>query len=335
VPSGDGDEFCRTREEGIHHIRVEVAAVPFADDLQCLVQGKRLLVGARGDQRVKDIGQRHQASRDRDRVTGQSVRIPGTIPLFVMGKGDLLGHAQEGDRLFGFLFGLFERLEAEAAVGFHDRILVCRQLAGFEQDVVRNTHLADVVQGCRFDQQFDVVGRQKGGEPRMRAQFHGQGAYVALRTPQVVAGFRVADLCQTRQGANADVLDAQGVGHPPRHLLLQAAVAVVQPVAGGFQFEVGLDPCADDRRPDRLGNVIDGAKGETSLLVVTGFACGDEYHRDVGRAWIGLQALDHLIAVESRHHHVEQDQIGSRFAVGNAQRALSRTDGTYPVVTTE
>ena len=28
VPPGDGDEFCRTREEGIHDIRVEVAAIP-------------------------------------------------------------------------------------------------------------------------------------------------------------------------------------------------------------------------------------------------------------------------------------------------------------------
>ena len=44
--------------------------------------------------------------------------------------------------------GLLDGVAAELGVGAHDLPLLRGQLARFEQDVVGNAHLADVVQGA-------------------------------------------------------------------------------------------------------------------------------------------------------------------------------------------
>lgn len=205
-----------------------------------LLDRKGVLVDALGNQRVEDVGRRHQARRDRNRVAPQAVRIARTIPSLVMRTGDLLRHAQEFDRrVVGVLFRLLDRLIAEVAVRFHDFPFLRGQPAGFEQDFVADSHLADVVQRSGFVEHLDVPWCQKVGETRMRADFLRQGANVALCSTQVAASFRVPDL-----------------GQPPCDLRLQAAILVAQQFASG-----------GDHRPDRPRNVVGGPQLQATRFI--------------------------------------------------------------------
>ena len=65
---------------------------------------------------------------------------------------------------------------------------------------------------------------------------------------------------------------------------------------------------------DRLCQVVVGAAVEASDDVRGVGLGGDQDHRDEGQRQIGLEALDGLDAVQSRHHDVEQHEIGEQFA---------------------
>src|SRR5262245_18399943 len=60
---GDLAELGTRREEGVHDIRVEVLLRALTDDLDRLLVRKRRLVDALADERVVDVGYRHQACR--------------------------------------------------------------------------------------------------------------------------------------------------------------------------------------------------------------------------------------------------------------------------------
>ena len=62
---------------------------------------------------------------------------------------------------------------------------------------------------------------------------------------------------------------------------------------------------------------------------------GEEDHRDVARLRIGLEAPAHLVAVQSRHHDVEQDQVGRRVGRGDPQRLLAAARDLHLVVVLE
>ena len=64
---------------------------------------------------------------------------------------------------------------------------------------------------------------------------------------------------------------------------------------------------------DRLGEEIVGAGLEPAHAVGCFRERGHHHHRNVGGAGIGLEALAGLEAVHARHHHVEQDEIGTLF----------------------
>jgi hypothetical protein len=57
-------------------------------------------------------------------------------------------------------------------------------------------------------------------------------------------------------------------------------------VARSFQVEMGLDARHDDCRPDRFGDVVHRAEGQTVLLLVGLFESADEDDRDVCRGGV-------------------------------------------------
>ena len=106
-----------------------------------------LLVDATADEGIVDVGQRHQAGRQRDGFAGQPLRVAGAIPFLVMTVSNLLGHVQKIDRHAEGLLGVFDGQQAKRRVALHDGKLFRLIAARFEQDPIRNADLADVVQG--------------------------------------------------------------------------------------------------------------------------------------------------------------------------------------------
>ncbi|MNR07380.1 hypothetical protein D3C85_1234960 [compost metagenome] len=75
----------------------------------------------------------------------------------------------------------------------------------------------------------------------------------------------------------------------------------------------------DDRRADRLGDVVHRAEVEALLLVGLLGLGGEKHHRDVRRGRIGLEQPADFVAIHLRHHDVEQDQVRLRAAGGDTQ----------------
>ena len=71
-------------QERVQQHRVEVAAAFVAHHLQRLFDGERLAVHTVARERVEDIGHRHDAALDWDRLPGKPARISAPVPLFVM-----------------------------------------------------------------------------------------------------------------------------------------------------------------------------------------------------------------------------------------------------------
>lgn len=67
-----------------------------------------------------------------------------------------------------------------------------------------------------------------------------------------------------------------------------------------------------------LGDEIDAADSKGLHLVDRFVGRAEEDHRHAGGTFVGLQAPADLVAVDARHVHVEQNQIG-RFGVGDGQ----------------
>jgi hypothetical protein len=76
------------------------------------------------------------------------------------------------------------------------------------------------------------------------------------------------------------------------------------------QAQVRLDPREHLFNLEWFGDVIDAPRLEPHELVRRFSEAGHEYHRDVSGALSRLQAPASLEAVDPRHHHVQQDQVG-------------------------
>ena len=66
-----------------------------------------------------------------------------------------------------FLFGVFDGLQAQRRVTFHDGKLFGLITTGFEQDPIRNANFADVMKRGRLEQHGDGVIIESGGKMRV------------------------------------------------------------------------------------------------------------------------------------------------------------------------
>ena len=100
------------------------------------------------------------------------------------------------------------------------------------------------------------------------------------------------------------------------------------------ELHVGAHSCTHDRGVDRLGDEIRRAEFETVRLVFGRIAAGDEDDRDRCGGGVGLELLQHLVAVHVGHHDVEQHDVGRR-GQADGQRLLAAGGHQHLMVAAE
>ena len=89
-----------------------------------------------------------------------------------------------------------------------------------------------------------------------------------------------------------------------------------------------LDPCHQLVGVERLDHEVVGPGPAGDLLVGGDEVGGEQDHRDVGPALVGPQALAHRVAVDPRHQHVQQDDVGLEVE-GLGERLLAVPGGHH------
>ena len=126
------------------------------------------------------------------------------------------------------------------------------------------------------------------------------------RTPPRRGSRSVAhDLVDDRLGQEAgeDVADA-------------IALDLDEPALG----EPRVDPGAQQRRIERLREVVLGARLDTAHDAVQLIDRRDHDHGDVAQAWVALDVLEHGEPVELRHQDVEQNHVRQGVGVEQPER---------------
>ena len=114
--------------------------LPCAISSRMRATGHGSLYGRLRAQRVVDVADGADATLERDLLACQAAGIAGAVPALVVGAGDRLGHLDERR------VRAREDLGALRRVRLHDPPLVRVESAWLEQDVVRDSDLADVVE---------------------------------------------------------------------------------------------------------------------------------------------------------------------------------------------
>ncbi|HXL63600.1 MAG TPA: hypothetical protein VN938_00910, partial [Xanthobacteraceae bacterium] len=101
-----------------------------------------------------------------------------------------------------------------------------------------------------------------------------------------------------------------------RDLILQPVVGrlqflhmIGQPVLGLFACQLILQPRIGDGKVDWLGDIVVGSELESFHDIFGVDLCGDHDDRQVGRRVAEADRLEHLKAVHSWHHDVEQNRV--------------------------
>ena len=104
---------------------------------------------------------------------------------------------------------------------------------------------------------------------------------------------------------------------PLRQLAAMARLLVVQ----ALLLQAGADPRLQEHRVERLGQVVLGAELDAAHHAVHLVQRRDHEDRDVAQRGIGLEPLEHGIAVQVRHHDVEQHEVdGGAASTSSAAR---------------
>ena len=94
-------------------------------------------------------------------------------------------------------------------------------------------------------------------------------------------------------------------------------------IAPAFALQAGADPRAQQDGIERLRQIVLGARLDAADHAVGLLQTGDHDHRDVVQTLVGLEALEHLEAVQVGHHEIEQNQI-ELLDLENLQRPAAR-----------
>jgi len=254
------------------------------------------LVGALAREGVEHVDHSDQPPCQGDRVPGQTLRVAGAVPAFVVGEGDLLGETQE----LGLPAG--QDVCAGSRVTLDGVELGGCQRTGLEQHGVGDADLADVVQRGRFAEQAGLGGGKAKGrcEPVCgRAD-----------TDSVIGGDVVAVLAHQRQPlhqSGVGQLELLGAG---LHLRLQLLVLLAE----ADVEHPGCQEVGDAQRGlgdvDGLGEEVVRAQGQGGPPGA-GRGVGGDYEPgdQVGGGDGGLESPEHLEAVHVGHVQVEHDQV--------------------------
>lgn len=246
------------------------------DVCQGLVHRPGALVGADRGQGIEHIGDRHHACGQRNGRAAQAQRVTAAVPLLVVGQGD--GACQLQDAVLVRT----DDLGANRRVLAHDLPFAVVQRPGLEQHRIGHTDLAHVVHGGRVQQLV--------GPFRAAADGQGQGLGKVAHAQHVHAGLVVLVLGRAAQALH----DLQ-----PR--LAQRL--------GTHQGQVGADACAHHGRAHGFDDVVHATGFEALGLVAHVGQGRDEDHRDAAGLGPGLELAANVVAVELRHHDVQQDQV--------------------------
>ena len=183
-------------------------ATPFHNDRRRLCIAHGLFVGTACQQRVVHIGHRHQAGRQRNRVTHQAFGVARAIPLFMVAARNLHRVGQKRILVAHVGTRALEDVEPALGMGLHDAEFFRGVLAGLQQNVVGNRNLANVVQRRGLADLLNDAGGQLRRVVRQLGQLGGQHADVLLGAPNVVARGFVTKLGQRHHHKNGRVLQA-------------------------------------------------------------------------------------------------------------------------------
>src|ERR1019366_10123326 len=114
---------------------------------------------------VEDVGDRDEATNERDLIAREPVRIALAVAALVVGERNLLAELQHARARAG------EDLGPDRRVRLHHLELVGRQLARLQEDRVRDADLADVVERRSAADQLDILRRkvERRGDQRSAA----------------------------------------------------------------------------------------------------------------------------------------------------------------------
>ena len=103
---------------------------------------------------IEDVGDRDDSADEWDGFARKSLRVARAVPALVVAFSDDPGQLKSRRA------AAKQQARAERGVGLHDRLLLCAQLGGLEQDAVLDRELADVVQRRGLPQKANALGAE-------------------------------------------------------------------------------------------------------------------------------------------------------------------------------
>src|SRR5581483_7985786 len=227
-------------QEGLDHVRVELAAGPAAN----LRQGASLIatrrIGAVAAHRVEGVADRDHAGAERDLLAGEPVRVALPVPALVGGAhqaGDR-SHRREGadDPL------------PDQRVRSHQLPLDLVERCRLAEDLLGDRDLSDVVEPGRATEDVDLLRV----EPQLAADRHGEPRDALVMVRQL--GLAVAkDRDQELVGLAIDATAALGL------LRVHAPIGEPQDLAGDRRLGRDQDRARRSAYPEALALLGEGA----------------------------------------------------------------------------
>ena len=121
-------------------------------------------------------------------------------------------------------------------------------------------------------------------------------------------------LSRPRRSSCVDLLGDAPLQRPVELRELPALLRL--PVVQALLLQARADPRLQQHRLERLAEIVLGAELDAAHDAVELVQRRDHEHRDVAPGGIGLEALEHRVAVEVRHHDVEEHEVHRRRRLG-------------------